>query len=380
MQSDELIRAALLAEADRAPSDLEPSDLLGEVGPRRGVGRRLGVMIPAAAAVVVVAAGIPVAVSHLAGDRQVRTAASVPAGCAQQALPAPVAGSALSFPVCYLPTKLPAGWVGLSRQVTQGGINKPKHSPMTILSWEKPGHGSQVAQDMWLSVGTAPDLEPEYFGADGEIGIVGDPTPAQPGFATTKQVGPDHPVDINGVAGTRRVLQTTVNLNHRLTGTLDTVAWSPAPGVVLTLHMGGATSDRVDTLLAVARSVAPSQEAVTLPFQVPAMPDGATFADLNVLGTSPRNWEAVADFNTPESGSTFTMSWGPAYRGDQMPVNATARGAGAFYEHISTGEGDIELTVDGNSLVVQGKPEAELVRIADGMTFQPASQFPWLGR
>jgi hypothetical protein len=63
-----------------------------------------------------------------------------------------------------------------------------------------------------------------------------------------------------------------------------------------------------------------------------------------------------------------------------MPVNVTVRGAGAFYEHIDTGDGDIELTADGNALIVQGKPEAELVRIADGMTFQPDSQFPWLGR
>ena len=74
------------------------------------------------------------------------------------------------------------------------------------------------------------------------------------------------------------------------------------------------------------------------------------------------------------------MSWGPYYGSDRMPVNATARGEGAFYEHDSVGDGDINLLVDGNTLLVQGKPEAELVRIADGMTFQPDSQFPWLGR
>lgn len=380
MPSDELIRAVLLAEADRAPSDVQPSDLLGEVGPRRGTGRRLGVMIPAAAAVVVVAAGIPLVANHFAGGRQVQTASPVPAGCPLRALPAVTDGAALSFPVCYLPTTLPAGWIAASRKVTQGGFNVPKPSPTTILSWEKPGHGSQKDQYMYLSVGTAPDLEPEYFAVYDEIGrsIVGDPRPAQSGFATTKQVGPDHPVDINGAAGTRRVLQTTLNFDHRLAGTLDTVSWSPAPGVVLTLHMGGVTSDQVDILLAVARSVAPSQETVTLPFRVPAMPAGARLADLNVLGTSPRNWLGVADFTTP--GSTFVMSWGPADHSDRMPTNVTVRGGGAFYEHIDTGDGDIELMVDGISLVVQGKPEAELAQIANGMTFQPDAQYPWLGR
>jgi hypothetical protein len=40
----------------------------------------------------------------------------------------------------------------------------------------------------------------------------------------------------------------------------------------------------------------------------------------------------------------------------------------------------ITLTVDGNTLVVQGRAKDELVRIADGMTFQPDTQYPWLGR
>jgi hypothetical protein len=377
MQSDELIRSALLAEADRAPSDLEPSDLLGEVGPRRGVGRRLGVVIPAAAAVVVVAAGIPVVVSHLAGDRQVQTAVSAPATCPPQELPPVTAGSALSFPMCYLPTKLPAGWIGWSREVAQGNDGTAKVPP-TILSWEKPGHGSQRSQYMYLTIGTAAHFEPEAFTVDGEIGIVEAPIPVGSNIATTKQIGPDHQVDINGVTGTRRVIQATENLHHTVFGTVDAVTWSPAPGVVLTLHITGATGDEVNTLLAVARSVAPSPEAVTLPFQVPAMPAGAKLVGLSVLGTGPRNWEAVASFKTSET--SFLVSWGPAYGIDRMPVNVTVRGAGAFYEHIDTGDGDIELTADGNALVVQGKPEAELVRIADGMTFQPDSQFSWLGR
>ncbi|HEX5400793.1 MAG TPA: hypothetical protein VFX16_00680 [Pseudonocardiaceae bacterium] len=379
MLSDELIRSALFAEADRAPSDIRPEDLLSEVGPRRGVGRRLGVMIPAAAAVVAVAAGIPVVVGHLAGDRQVRSAGSAPANCPSQVHPV-TAGAPLSFPVCYLPTKLPAGWVGWSREVNQGVDSTGKALP-TVLSWEKPGHGSQRGEYMYLTIGAAADFAPEGFVVDGEVSIVPAPTPYG-SFASTKQVGPDHQVDINGVTGTRRMVQAIENTRHRLIGTVDAITWSPAPGVVLTLHITGATGaqDEVDTLLAVARSVAPSTDTVTLPFQVPALPDGATLATETILGTSPRNWEAIAEFNRPGSENSFLMSWGPDYGNHRMPNNATARGEGAFFEHAGGG-GDISLPVHGSTLVVQGPAnKTELGQIADGMTFQPDAEFPWLGR
>lgn len=335
-------------------------------------------VIPAAAAVVVVAAGIPVAVSHLSGNGPAPSAGSAPSACAQApATPAP--GGELTFPMCYLPATLPAGFVGLSREVSQGNSDAAKVPP-TILSWTKPAHGSQPAQHLYLSIAPAAHFEPELFTVDDEISILDDPTPAGSNIAHTKQIGPDRPVDINGVTGTRRVLQLIENLHQRSIGTFDAVAWSPAPGVVLTLHLTGDSGDQSDTLLAVARSVAPSSDTVTLPFQVPAMPDGATLASVSVVGTSPRNWEANAMFNTPTPGLRFFMSWGPAYRSDRMPVNATARGVGAFYEHNSVGDGDINLTAEGNTLVVQGRAKDELEGIANGMTFQPDTQYPWLGR
>ncbi len=366
-RSEEMqIRAALTAEADRAPAVAGILAALPDAIARREArDRRWGM---AGAAVAMAAVVIPlVLVVHSgtrltgrgqqAGATDSRTQSappSSPAAPTSTAAPSTTGAAAPPFegpifPARYLPTSLPPGWVATDR-----------------ATWLNPDGLESVAG--WMAPGA-----PSDFPSGAALSILS--APVRTLVAT--QVGALRQVDVNGAVGTLRVATQQVgDVNTSLY--YDDLWWSPEPGVVVTLSMGNATTDPSALLIPMARSVAPSRVTTEVPFRLPALPHATSLVSESVQGT-PRNW-FVDGVVGPHGGTVLSVSWGPGYQATVGKPNVTVRGVPSYFNG-NDDDAYITTKVDGYLLTVQHDgpmSEATLVRIIDGMTFYPDARYSWL--
>lgn len=248
-RTDELIRQALAAEADRAPTATSVWPAVMQTGDtakpnataRQGSpNRRRGVVAAVLVAATVILLGLdllvpldsmqapPSAATQGAPTQGASPPSQVPAHTSGAAsgggscCPSTPATGALSGLLArYLPTWLPAGWARADTPVYHASS-----AAAGWVSWMRPGGMPNFAWGLTLTIGAAPQLT-----------------------TVTTQVGPLRQVDVCGVAGTLRVATEKVG-GANTTLYDDDLWWSPSPGWVVTVSM---TRQPVDTAADLAR-------------------------------------------------------------------------------------------------------------------------------
>lgn len=353
-----LIRAALTAEAHRAPAAADLLAALPDAIARRADRRRRWGMAGAAATVLVVVFGLAFGVHGARPESRLQEegpsasvdppATSAPTFTAiATGAPTPAfAGPA--FPARYLPTIVPRGWLAVERAIT-----RDPNDQEPIAAWSDPASSTNFPLTAVLYVEASPE-----------------PT------RTATQVGGPRRVDVHGAVGTLRVATEKDEDRQRYD---DDLWWSPEPGVVLTMSVIGGLTDPSDLLIPMARSVAPNDVTTEVPFRLPALPPGTSLVSESVGGTQ-HNW-SVGGAISQHSGTVLEVSWGPGYRADSGAPNVTVRGGPGYYNG-SDSDAYITTKVDGYTLTVQRDgpmTKATLVRIINEMTFYPDARYPWLG-
>lgn len=352
-----LIRAALTAEADRAPAAAEMLAALPDVIARRAARRhQVGIAGAAATTVLVAVFTLAFGVHGVRPDSRLQeegpsasadpptTSAPVFTTVPAEA-PAPFAGP--TFPTRYLPMIVPKGWVAVERAVTSG-----------------PGDAAPVAA--WSDPASSTN-----FPLSAVLYVQASPMPTR----TATQVGGLRQVDVHGAVGTLRVATEQDADTQRYD---DDLWWSPEPGVVLTMSVLGGLTDPSPLLIPMARSVAPTGETTDVPFRLPALPAGTSPVSESVVGTR-RNW-SVDGVVEQHSGTVLDVSWGPGYHADSGAPNVTVRGGPGYYNG-SDKAAYITTKADGYTLTVEHDgpmAKATLVRIVNELTLYPDARYPWL--
>lgn len=321
-RAEELIRAALAAQADRAP---DPSDVLAglDVGrtARAHRDRRLGVV--AAAVLVVLAFTIQAGVLHRGAD---------------YALTATTPRAAIG----YRATWVPPGWVASGRVLPQG------QDIVQAQLWRPAG-----AVESQATLGLVVSLQPV----------------AEPPHSSSR------PVDVHGSRG-------SLSVGSR-GDTIETeVTWSLSTGRYAAIHLQQATDGGADALRMARSVVADPSFTMDVPYTFGFLPWDADPAGMNVSGDSPGDWVARGDFND-KLGYGVTVEWGPGLTQVQpggAPV--IVRGGSGRYQ---TNGVTCVLVTRQNGWWLQLRttgwaPKSSLVGILDGMTFYPHADYSWLGR
>jgi hypothetical protein len=161
------------------------------------------------------------------------------------------------------------------------------------------------------------------------------------------------------------------------------VTWSSRPHELLEVTVYG-VADQDNAALRVARSVWPGGGTLAQPFVFGYLPPRDTDRSLTVSGTS-TGWTAQRSAGTPQ-GPEIMVTWPatPPTLTGATPV--TVHGRPGWYLPSRLGsDSTVQVLLDARWLVVDmspagGSDEAELVRIANGITVYPTAAFPWLGR
>jgi hypothetical protein len=337
-QAEDLIRKALLAQADRA---LTTADVLEGMDVRRAAHtrrtRRLGVV----AAVVAVLVAVAIPVTLLGGGRSPEAAAN---------------GPQLTIP--YQPTWVPPGWVASSRTLNRVEGELPG------LDWTL-AHQPADHTDNWLNF------------------IVSDSRQMLP----TNQVGPTREVMINGVQGF--VSSGDAPQGSVTQELMTTVAWSPKPGTWLAIT-GEQPTDGTDMQLRMARSVVADPVATDVPYTYGYLPPHAIPFAITIEGHSSHDWSTGPFVIFLRRDQIHIgVEWGPGAVRPQLknakPV--TVRGHSGSFEtdSPSTATGTISKLLtqqDGWWLEVTATnvTEAQLLHIVNDMSFYPNANYDWLGR
>jgi hypothetical protein len=373
----DLIRQALTAEADRAPDTGQILHTVLDAGEPHRRGRTLR-MLPVAAAVVIAAAGIPIGIHALAPSPHAKTTPAAADVCGPGNVPATRAGSPPASLACYLPTNLPPGFFPEERTVTKIGP-PPAGSHQEIAEWMNFSQSSPGGL-LVLDAGRTPNLSPWRL----------DP---QLPFHVSR-VGQLRHVTVNGRPGTLEVAFFAATTGNNGSYYEDAVAWSPQPGVVLTLQLSGLPVDQASVVLDIANSVVRTDAPSPLPFQLPPLPKNTALAAESVSGTSPTEWMIDGAIDRDPSRrparTMLSITWGLYYESETQPylsdlahkANATVQGVPAFLK-AAPGSGFLVLKLGGLDLTVRYAgpiSKAELLHIVNGTTFYPHVQYPWMGQ
>jgi hypothetical protein len=164
---------------------------------------------------------------------------------------------------------------------------------------------------------------------------------------------------------------------------MTSVTWSSRPHERLEVTLYG-VADQDNAALRVARSVRPGGGKLAQPFVFGYLPPRDTDRSLTVSRSS-TGWTAQRSAGTP-LGPQIMVTWSatPPTLTGATPV--TVHGRPGWYLPSQRPDDDptIQVLLDGRWLVVDmalsgSSTEAELVRIANGITVYPTVAFPWLG-
>jgi hypothetical protein len=319
-------------------------------------------VLAAVAAVVVLAVAIPVGL---------RLSGPPPA-----AVDPTATGGGPTIALNYHPTWVPPGWVTTSRTLVPDGLRDTIQGEGWALATSPQDHSDNsldFSQDRQLdSVPATTTAPPRHVTVNGRAGLL------EFGTADIDET----PYYVNGSGNTSHGKDKIV---HEL---MSEVAWSPRPGVFLSVTVQQVKDGR-DLVLRMARSVVADPPLRTdLPLKVGYLPAGAQSPGIGVTGTSPTNWTTGANY-LPIAGKVFTMAvtWGPGARPLLTPsqlaeaTRVTVRGVRG-YLLSSDSEATMQVQLHGWWLVVAtsgpGSP-AQLVKIVDTMQIYPTAIYPWLG-
>jgi hypothetical protein len=162
---------------------------------------------------------------------------------------------------------------------------------------------------------------------------------------------------------------------------MTSVTWSSRPHELLEVALYG-VADQDNAALRVARSVRPGGGTLAVRVRLPAtarhrpQPDRERHFD---------RLDAQRSAGTP-LGPRIMATWPatPPTLTGATPVTVHGR-PGWYLPSRPNSDPTVQVLLDGRWLVVDmspsgGSDEAELVRIANGITVYPAAAFPWLGR
>jgi hypothetical protein len=195
-------------------------------------------------------------------------------------------------------------------------------------------------------------------------------------------------LDVYQTTGNTTPSGTRVSINGR-PGILSdedhttSVTWSNRPQEQLEVMVYG-VADQDNAALRVARSVRPSGGTLAQPFVFGYLPPGDTDLSLTVSRAA-TGWTAYRYAGTP-LGLRIMATWPatPPTLTGATPVTVHGR-PGWYLPSGSGSDATVQVLLDGRWLVVDMLPsgssdEAELMRIANGITVYPTVAFPWLGR
>lgn len=320
--AETLIREALNAQADRAPS---ASDVLAGLETARARRHTPGLGVVAAAIAVLIAVVIPVTLF----DRETPEAA----------LPS---RAVLAIP--YHPTWVPPGWTAHSRTLDDAGDQLPG------FGWTPYGH---PGNSLFLTIG----------------------------HSRYPQAGPARQVTINGTTGFVTVGPTDTRNAFNGDPELETiVTWSPKLGTWLSIVMRY-DLDATDTVLRMARSVVAEPVLTDVPYRIGYLPPNAVANAIEIDGESPHAWAAGAGtIGTAPGRIAVVVLWGPDVRPllrNTRPT--TVRGHTGYY---SPDQNAIQVMQDGWWLRVSAAntTETQLLHVVNDMTFYPHADYSWLGR
>jgi hypothetical protein len=164
---------------------------------------------------------------------------------------------------------------------------------------------------------------------------------------------------------------------------MTSVTWSSRPHELLEVTLYG-VADQDNAALRVARSVRPGGGKLAQPFVFGYLPPHDTDRSLTVSRSS-TGWTAQRTAGTP-LGPQIMVTWPatPPTLTGATPVTVHGR-PGWYLPSRLTSDPTVQVLLDGRWLVVDmalsgSSTEAELVRIANGITVYPTAAFPWLDR
>lgn len=348
--TEDLIREALHAQAGRAPSTAAVFEGIDTTRAARTRRTRTAGLATVAAAVVAVAVVIPLAL-HAGGGSGDGTVA-IAAGAQQ--------------PRGFAPGWVPSGWVTTNRVLDSG----KQSSQMWQPRGEKPVPGAD-----WVTLSTATTQPP------------------LPG----KQDRPPQSVTIDGAQGTLESGPVRVLVSGKpvVSKEMVQVSWQPKPGTWLTVRIEEKQADP-GTVLRMARSVTAVTTGTDVPFTFGFLPPDAEAGDIPISGT-PTVWTAgepvlVLNVGRPRHIEVDAY-WGPGvpapWTGNSKPV-ALSSGRGYYQDNRPPGNSpagvatsSLSTRIDGSWLIVRAAgdvSEADMVKIADTMTFHPNVDYSWLGK
>jgi hypothetical protein len=340
--TEDLIRAALQAQAERAPHPGTVLEALRDNDFPRPP-HRAALLVGAAAAVVVLAAvGIPLGLRLTD-----RPAATPTAPAISTTAPTTGATAEPGTPLRYRPGWLPAGYTEHSRSA-----------------------GAAAEGRMWASTTHPQD----------EITLTYTPPVAEWADTAAVIAASPHPATVNGHAGEFSEPPSQTDRAR--------LVWMPDPHTVLVVAVQGG-ADPVSTAQHVADSVVPDGvSAVADPIRLGQLPSGFTAdADFDVTGDSPTRWTAEtgaspADQSAPGLVVRFGTVPGPT---SGSPVTVQGRPGWFDPQYLVEGSGhrpEVSVPLDGGWLEVSlvGGTEAQLLQVADTVRLSPPGPQSWIGR
>lgn len=332
-RAEELIRAALAVQADRAVESAEVLAGLDPAGRRRHRGAAL-----TAVAAVVAAVAIPLG---LHWDRPAPPAS----------LPDPASAPATSVATPYQVGWVPSGYVADERSASRDGS-------LYESQWHPLPYDSQDVIQLVAAAGT----------------------PATPCAASPEAVS------VGTAAGQYRVCSVkTMGAQYVW---IAQVQWSPRAGWYLTLavwqHTMSATPDRAMVLRAAGSVAADPTARLDLPLTVGHVPPGFAAADDFGVGqlVSPPGWIGswglpIIPFGTraaadPAPRTSVVVDWGPSSTG---PGARPACIPGSCEVFVQVHGWWLMVDLSGPGVTLQ-----QARAVADSVTVRPGVTYPWLGR